>query len=129
MKQVIISWGIFLALGGLMGALRYTNILPSEYLKMMKDYGPYVMAGIYLILILDAFKTGAFTGILALLIPFYPFYYLFMVSDNFYLRAVIAGICVGIGEDSLYFYQAHFSAIFDDIQRWLNSGGGDLEFD
>ena len=51
-----------------------------------------------------------------------------MASDNFYLRAVVAGICVGIGEDSYYFYGTYIAEAFGGIQRWMNTGGGDLEY-
>jgi len=123
MKRYWGSWLVFLAVGGIMGALRYGNFLPADYLSMLRDYGPWVILGVYVCLILFAFKDTVYQGVLALLIPLYPFYYLFMISDAFYIRALVAGLLVGLGQDSAVFLQAHLTDIVDTVRGWIASGG------
>ena len=63
-------------------------------------------------------------GILALLVPCYSFYWLFIVSDAFLIRAIVAGLFVGIGLDSLAFYQQFINEHAGQVRDWIASGGG-----
>ena len=66
------------------------------YLFLLKDYGIAAFGVLYVTIILRAFKDTIFQGLLCL-IPLYPFYYIILVCDDFYLRAVVAGTMVGVG--------------------------------
>jgi hypothetical protein len=106
-----------------MGFLRYGGFLPAEYLSWFPTYGPYAILVVHVILVLMAFKDGIFQGILCLLIPMYSFYYLFIVTDQFYFRAVVAGLLVGVGVDSAVFFQAKFLDVAEEVRGWIASGG------
>lgn len=106
-----------------MGFLRYGKVLPGAYLSMLKTYGPWVVLGVYVCLVLFAFKDTVYQGILCVLVPLYAFYYLFMLSDAFLVRALVAGLLVGVGQDSAIFYQDHLTQIVDAVRRWIASGG------
>lgn len=120
---VIWSWVCFLVLAAAMASIRFLNILPPVYVDMMKVYGPYVAAILHIIVLLMAFKDTIFQGILCLLIPGYSVFYLFLVSDNFWARALIGGLLVGIGFDSAVFYQGVAADVYRSVTDYIASGG------
>jgi hypothetical protein len=122
-KNVFWSWVVFLVLGAGMWFLRYGGGLEGANLKLFITYAPYVLLAIHVILVLLAFQDTVYQGILCLLIPVYTFYWLFIVVDFFFLRAVIAGLLVGIGQDSIAFYQALLLSTADTVKTWIESGG------
>jgi hypothetical protein len=117
------SWLLFIALGGLMGAIRYGGILSAEALPMLQVYGPFVIIAFHVLIILKAFRDNVFSGILCLLIPLYSFYYLFMNSDDFYLRAVVGGMLIGLGQDSAIYFNDLMIKVADIVQQWIQTGG------
>lgn len=125
-KHHLYSWLVFFALGGLMFFLRYRGGLSEPNLAMMKQYGPWVLLAVYYTVALLAFKDTVFQGILCFLIPLYPFYYLYMVSDSFYLRAVVLGLLIGLGQDSAVVYLEWWKGIFAYVQNFLATGGGNI---
>jgi hypothetical protein len=121
--HLIISWLVFLALGGILGYVRYVpNSVPPTYLQMLKDYGIAVFAVLYVTIMLRAFKDNVFQGLLCL-IPLYPFYYIILICDDFYLRAVVAGAMVGVGWDSLLLINTEAQIWINWIQGWIAHGG------
>lgn len=127
MKRTIGPWLVFLVLGGALGFARYGGMLSSHYLSYSVKYGAFVVLGMHIILVLHAFKESVFQGILSLLVPLYSFYFLFVISDAFYLRAVFAGILVGIGQDSAFVWQDWIMTIIRTVTSWIQSGGGDVQ--
>lgn len=123
MKNANLSWLIFVVLGGLMWGLRYGGLLEGHHLALLKEYGPYAVLVLHVVLILMAFQDTVFQGILTLLIPLYSFYWLFAVSDAFLMRALVAALFIGIGQDSAAFYQTRFNEIATAVRTWIESGG------
>jgi len=126
LKNVAMWWIVFILIGAGMYALRYMNVLSPPHLRMLIQYGPYVLLFIHIGLVLMALKDAIFQGILCLLIPGYSFYWLYMICDNFAVRAVVAGLLVGIGLDSLEFYQKVFNEIYNAVSTFINTGGGEV---
>lgn len=126
MRNTLASWIVFIVLGSAMGFARYGGMLGSDYTDLLRDYGPWVFIGIYVMLILSAYKDSIFQGILSTLIPFYAIYWLFVVSDAFMVRAVVAGLMAGIGQDTLFFLQEHSGIVFRRVHQFISSGGGDI---
>ena len=93
---------------------------------MLNRYGPYALLVLHVTLVLMAFQDAMFQGILCLLVPLYSFYWLFMVTDLFMMRAVTAGILVGVGMDSVAFYQDLLNDTYRVVSKWIRSGGGDV---
>jgi hypothetical protein len=93
---------------------------------MLIKYGPYAVLVLHVTLVLMAFQDAVFQGILCLLVPLYSFYWLFMVTDQFMMRAVVAGILVGVGQDSVAFYQVVMNDTYRVVSTWIKSGGGDV---
>jgi hypothetical protein len=118
------AWLLFLVVGGGMYYARYMNGLPAPYAAWLPAYGPYVIILLHIVIILTAFQDTVFQGILCLLIPLYSFYYLFLISDIFYLRALVAGLLVGLGVDSALFFQEVANHTIAVVNAWIASGGG-----
>ncbi len=123
MRNALVSWLVFVLLGAGMWMLRYGDVLDARYLNLLIEYGPWSVLIIHGALVLMAFQDNIFQGILTLLIPGYSLYWLFAVCDFFLVRAIVAGLMVGIGQDSAAFYQHHFNEIVMIVRRWIESGG------
>jgi hypothetical protein len=117
------SWVVFMLLGGLTGWMRYGNCLPPDYLEMMKSYGPYVALVLHVLITVRAFEDSILNGALCVLLPPYAYYYLFITSDFFMLRAVVAGFMAGIGLDTFIVVKAQSIAVYQAVTTWIGSGG------
>lgn len=122
-SQHIAAWVTFFVLAAGMWFLRYGNVLALRHLDMMKQYAPIVVLAFHILILLKAFQDSVFQGILCLLIPGYSLIYLFFINDDFYARAVFAGLLVAIAEDSFLFYQDKMAGIYEAITAWLARGG------
>ena len=104
LENVAVWWVVFVLLGAGMYVRRYMDVLSTSHLRTLIKVGPYILLVIHIGLVLMAMKDAIFQGILCLLIPGYSFYWLYLIFDNFMVRAIVAGLLVGIGLDSLEFY-------------------------
>lgn len=118
------SWIIFLVLGAIGGALRYGGFLQPAQLTTMKQFAPFILLAIHIIIILAAFRHSIFQGTLGIMLPPYPYYFLFAVSDEFYLRAFVGGVLVGIGQDGFTFVSQEGLVIYNAVTDWIAKGGG-----
>jgi hypothetical protein len=118
-----LSWLLFIVLGGAMGYVRYApyNVFPGATV-LLKQYGIIVFLALYVLIILRALKDTIFQGLLCLL-PLYPFYYIIMICDDFYLRAVVAGAMIGVGWDSLIIINNEAQIWITWVQGWIAHGG------
>lgn len=121
-----LSWLLFFLLGGTMYLIRYQYILPPDIFQLIQDNAFYVVLALYIFITIRAYADTIFQGILCTVIPLYPFYYIFMVTDNFYLRAIVGGLLVGLGEDSFKDGIVYAKAGFDYASAFIASGGGDI---
>jgi hypothetical protein len=121
----VISWLIFALLAALTFSLKYRNILPEQYHKDFAFYAPFVVLAFYVLIVLKAFKDSVFHGVLCLLLPPYSLYYIFLVSDDFYMRAVFAGLLVGLGQDTFLLLKVVALEAYDIISKFI--GGGALK--
>jgi len=121
--HVVLSWLLFLILGGALGYCRYGRILPPDYLAAMKLYAPAVIGIAYVFIVLSSFKYSIYQGILSVLIPLYPFFYLFTVADTFYFRAFVGALLVGFGYDAGLFVNKWAGIIYYEISQWIQRGG------
>lgn len=96
----VISWFLFALFAAISFTVRYKNVLSEENLKLLIKYGPVIVLAFHILIVLKAFKDSVYVGTLSLLIPGYSLYYLFLVCDDFYLRGVVGGILVGLGQDA-----------------------------
>ena len=105
LSPALISTTIFIILGSLCFYMRYRLNLPPEQVFLLKRYSPIIYAAFHILIALKAFGDSVFHGVLCILLPPYALYYLFLVSDDFYMRGVFGGILFAVGEDSFYIFQ------------------------
>ncbi|MDD4871656.1 MAG: hypothetical protein PHR77_13950 [Kiritimatiellae bacterium] len=123
MTHLLWSSIIFLLLGGTMAYLRYGGGYLSNNRDLIRLYGPIIIITIHIIILLKAFKDSVFQGVLCLLIPLYSFYYIFSVSDDFYMRAIVGGLLIGIGQDSFFVFNEEIQKLIKVVNDWIASGG------
>ena len=122
--QHILSWLLFVVVAAVMWYLRYGGGLNTPQLAWMAHWGPYLLLVVHVMVVLRAFKDAIFQGILCLLVPLYSLVYLFLICDYFFMRAIVAGLLVGIGMDSLQFYEHVWTRTVNAVNAWIESGGG-----
>ena len=124
MQNLVASWIVFFVVGGISAFLRYGGTSgTADITNIMMEYGKWVVLVIYLFIVLAAFKDAVFQGILALLIPFYGFYWLFFVSDAFMMRALVGGLLAGLGQDFCIWFNEVTQSTMVKVQTWIGSGG------
>ena len=121
---VVASWIIFVVLGGIMGVLRYGDVGAATTFIKGSHFGLILILIMHVVIILKAFRDSVFQGVLCFLIPFYSLYYIIVVSDDFILRACVAGGLVGIGQDSAVLFQQTASRTIESVHQWIAAGGG-----
>lgn len=121
--HMILSWSLFLALGGLSYYARYGGHPAfATYLPMLQQYGIALFITLYVAIILKAFKDTVFQGLLCL-IPGYPFYYMITICDDFYFRAVVFGVMPAIGQDSGEIINTYSQQFINAVHAWIQTGG------
>lgn len=113
-----------LVLMGLTAGLLYARFIscpPWLAPDLLKKYGMIAVGVVYFVAITLALKDNMFDGLLAIIIPFYPFYYLFFVAGSILLRALGAMLLVVFGWDCLLLLQKMSLQIFDRISYWINN--------
>jgi ribosomal protein S27E len=122
-SQHIVAWLLFVVLASGMWYLRYGDVLATRYLNMGKQFAPIIVLAFHILILLKAFQDSIFQGILCLLVPGYSLVYIFLINDDFYARAVFAGLLVGLAEDGYIFYHDKAIVIYQAITDWLARGG------
>jgi len=123
-QNATLAWIIFVILGGGMGYLRYGGSSAGLVLGYSGEYAAVIMLGFHCLIVIKAFAESVFQGVLCLLVPFYSLYYIFMVADDFLMRAVFGGLLVGLGQDWAEVVQGHLATTVHAISDWFESGGG-----
>ena len=125
-NHTILAGLLFLVLGVGSGYLRYGDLLPDNIIVLSVQYSWIVFLVFNVMITLKAMTDNIMQGILCLLIPGYSLFYLFAISDNFYLRATVAGILIGIGQDAAVELKVRAGAIAAVANEFIASGGGDI---
>jgi len=121
-----LAWLLFAVIGGVLWGCRYGGWLPPELLGWMSAYGWIVVVAFHILIVLKAMTDNMLQGVLALLVPGYTLYYIFVVSDDFFLRAVFAGLLVGMGLDAAEELNMRAQRIMSTAHRFIEEGGGDI---
>ena len=74
-------------------------------------------------IVISAFSDETFQGMLCLLIPGYSLYYIFVISDEYFLRAITAALAMAFGLDAWQYLSAFSMNVFDSVNRWMQAGG------
>lgn len=119
--MVALSWVVFVLLAGALGYIRFFGGIPGVTPEDLKQYGLIAVGVCYVLIIILAVKDNMFDGLLCIVVPMYPFYYIFMVSNLVYVRAIVAAVLVAFGYDFALFLQASWNEIFQGVNRWIQT--------
>lgn len=114
-----LSWVVFIVLAAAMYYIRFRGGLPGVPPATLKLAGLVAIGIAYLVIIIMALRDNMFDGLLAIVVPCYPFYYLFFFSSALFLRAVVAALLVGFGYDLGLFLQENWLRLYNGINYWM----------
>ncbi len=112
---------VFIVLGAITGTLRYANVLTLNEIETFDSVSPFIYLVAHVLISLNIAKESVMGGFFAFLFPPYMLYYLFVVSDNFYCRAVVAGLAVGMGQATVLFWSGSISFCMDQANDWIHN--------
>jgi hypothetical protein len=114
-----IAWLFFVVMGLCLWLLRYRDLLSDPERDAMV-HGALVLLGLlHLFVIGTAFRDDFFHGVLCLLVPFYSIYYLFAISDAFFVRALAGALLVAFGMDAFHFSQNTLYNVYVTVTAWI----------
>ena len=112
---------LFVVLGTAAALCRYGGLVPAYWLDIWRLEAIWVFVAFHILILLKAVKESIFQGILCLLVPGYGLYFVFLRCDDFYLRAVVAALLVGGGQDGLELFTQYWREaveMVDYLLRW-----------
>ncbi|MGI6086834.1 MAG: hypothetical protein ACOYCD_02640 [Kiritimatiellia bacterium] len=113
---------LFLALAAGLFHLRFRGGY-AEWVTFeeFQKYELIAAGALYVLIILYALKDNMFDGLLSLVVPLYPFYYLFAKASAPFLRAVTAAVLLVFGKDLLAKVQVWANTLFEVINHWIRN--------
>jgi len=121
-SDYVISWFIFLTLTPVLCLLRYVDFLAESDVLDLIYGGQIAFAIFYLVILVEAFSDDIFDGILCLFLAPYTFYYLFVKSTSFVLRAILLALFAAFGYDICLTVYAWIIWAIDYVTWWINTG-------
>lgn len=113
------GWLFFIVLGGGLLYIRFLSGLPGLAPDLLKQYGMIAVGLAYLASIFLAIRDNMFDGLLAIVVPFYPFYYLFFKNGSVFFCALAAALLAAFGFDCLLFLQNISLKLMDRVAYWI----------
>lgn len=118
---MIASWLVFLILAGVLSYFRYVGSFAGIPREAFIRYGVMGVAVCYVAIIIAALRDNMFDGLLCVIVPLYPFYYILVVSNLVYFRAVAAAMLIAFGYDVAMLLQDVWNKVFDGVSRWIQN--------
>lgn len=118
---IFAGWLVFLALCAGLLFIRFVAELPGIPRDSVKLFGMIGIGVIYGLAIVMALKDNMFDGLLSILVPFYPVYYLFCVCGSVFLRALAAAFMLAFGYDCVIFLNKMVFKLIDYISTWMKN--------
>ena len=118
-----LNWVIFIILAGAGIYFRFLTDLPAEVQTGMRFWGSAALLACHVMIMISAYSDDMFQGMLCLLIPGYSLYYLFSISEEYFLRAITAALAIAFGLDAWQYLSVFGTDVFAGINRWIQSDG------
>ena len=112
---------LFLVLTAGLTAIRFGGGWPGLPVETLQTWGRLAVAAAYLFIIGLALRDNMFDGLLSIVIPLYPFYYLYVTSGAVLTRAVVGALLAASGYDTLIFLQAWATRLGGAIHHWIQT--------
>lgn len=116
-----LSWLVFIVLAAALVFIRFRHALPGVPLDTIKQYGLIAVGMSYLVIIILALKDNMFDGLLSIIVPLYPFYYLFCLSSAVFVRAIVAALLLAFGLDCALLLQAVGMEVYNKVNFWIQN--------
>ncbi|MBU4199899.1 MAG: hypothetical protein KKG09_04915 [Verrucomicrobia bacterium] len=116
-----LSWLMFIVLAAALVFIRFRHGLPFVPLDTIKQYGLIAIGISYLVIIILALKDNMFDGLLAIVVPLYPFYYLFCISNAVFMRAIVAALLLAFGFDFVLLVQMIWLQVYNKVTYWIQN--------
>jgi hypothetical protein len=116
-------WLLFFALAGLLAWVRYSGPLGEPLTGYVVKGALGLLLFLHVVLAVHAFTEDMFHGVLCLVVPGYTLYYLFVFSDIFYMRAVVAALLVAFGVDTYHTVTKIGHKTYVGITHWMQTTG------
>lgn len=91
-------------------------------LDMLKQVGPFIAFIIHVFIITQAYHDSMFHGILATFVPGYSFCYIIMGINNYYTRAVLGGLLIGVAQDTFTVFKDVILEMLGNFEFWVERG-------
>ena len=117
--KVRLSVLVFLVLTGGLVYIRFYGGWPGLPLETFELYGLLAIAAAYLFIIGLALRDNMFDGLLAIVVPLYPFYYLFFLSSAVFTRALVGALLAAFGYDTLLHLQGWAAGVVNAVNYWI----------
>ncbi len=117
------NWAIFILLAGVGIYLRFFAPMSAALHGELRYWGAMALLACHITIVISAFSDETFQGILCLLVPVYSLYYLYSLSDEHFLRAIMAALALAFGMDAWQYLNAITNDVFDGVNRWMQAGG------
>ena len=124
-SQSLLSFLVFLLVGGAAGFLRYGEIFEPDQMEPVLQYAWGGVLLLHICITIKALSADIMQGILCIFVPGWSLIYL-AISDHFYQKAIIFGLLIGIGLDGGYQLFEFAMTGFQAVQEFINTGGGTL---
>lgn len=118
--MILASWALGIILNAGLIYLRFFAVLPAHVFESVKLYGMIAVGIAYGISIALAIRDNMFDGLLAIVVPLYPFYYLYTTSGSIFMRAIATALLAAFGYDCALLVQKYALKIFDGILQWIS---------
>jgi DNA-directed RNA polymerase subunit RPC12/RpoP len=118
---VAISWALFIILAGILGYFRFYGEVPGISKEAFIQYGLIAIGVSYLLIIILALHDNMFDGLLSIVVPMYPFYYILGISNQVIVRAIVAAILVGFGYDMAILLQDVWNDVFKKVNNMIRN--------
>jgi len=115
------GWLLFIACGGGLVYLRFVSGIPGLAPDLFQQYGMIAVGITYLVSIFLALKDNMFDGLLAIVVPFYPFYYIFSGCGSVLFRAIVAALLAAFGYDCLMLIQGLALKVIEKVSYWMQT--------
>jgi hypothetical protein len=117
-----VSWVVFIVLAPVLTYVRWSGMMQGIALEDYCYYGELAFFLLYAVVLIEAFREEFFDGLLCLGAPPYAAYYLYVKSDSFFLRALMAAVLVGFGYDIFILLKDNAIGFYDTVNNWLHEG-------
>ena len=121
-NPALLPWLLFATLACAMYFIQRHAIPALEAEDIRATAAPIVYLVFHILITLKAFKDSVFHGVLCFLLPPYALYYMFLASDDFYLRAVFGASLLVIGQDTFWFAQDAWMNCYNAASHFIQGG-------